>query len=363
MGLNTKILDRYVAASVVLATVIALFILVSLDGFFAFIAEIDEIGNKQYDLSAAIVYVLLTLPRRAYEMFPMAMLLGSLVGLGSLSSNSELVVMRAVGISLARIVGSVLVTGAAIMVVMVLIGEVVAPASEKYAQSQREIARSNRITLQGSQGFWARDGQSFINIRTILGRTKLENIFIYEFDDHHQLKIATHAQSATFDGERWLLKDIKQSYISENGVFINHDANAAWDSLLDPSLLNVVVVKPENLSTLDLARYVYYMRENNLDANRYELAFWVRIAAPLSSLVMLLLSVPFVFGPLRSVGAGQRILVGVLIGVGFTLFNRMLNHMGQVYSFSPFWSAMLPTLLFLSIGVWSTRRVSRTGQM
>jgi len=358
MNLKPKIFDWYIAKTVIGSTLVALFLLVSIDGFFAFIDQLENVGKNQYHLSTGFLFVLLTLPRRIYELFPMAALLGSLLGLGSLASGSELVVMRAVGFSIGRIAVPVLGAGLLLMLLVTLNGEVLAPSGEKMALALREEALSSGASLNEDKGFWARDGKSFVNIRTVLASGLLKDMYVYEFDDKHRMTLATHAASASYESGKWLLQGVQQSFISDGGVIVQKVDSVSWDSSLDPNLMNVVAVEPERLSTLDLAKYIRYLDENKLDPRRYELAFWVRIVSPLSALVMLLLAMPFVFGPLRSVGAGQRILVGVMFGMGFSILNDAMNHAGQVFQLNPILSASLPTMLFLALGIYLLRKQS-----
>ena len=357
-GWNGQMLDRYIGFSVISSTLVALMILVSIDGFFAFIDQLDDIGKNNFHLSTGILFVILTLPRRIHELFPMATLLGSLLGLGALASGSELIVMRAVGFSIGRIATAALSAGFLLMLLITLLGEAVAPVGEQMATNMREEALNTQVASRDKDGFWARDGKNFINIRKILANGMLQDVYVYEFDGAHRMTSATFAKSASYVGGKWEMVEVKQSFISDSGVITQKVPAVSWDSLLNPKLLNVVVVEPERLSTRDLSKYIDYMAENRLDPRRYELAFWVRIVSPFSALVMLLLAMPFVFGPLRSVGAGQRILVGVLFGLGFSILNKAINHAGQVFQFSPFLSAALPTLVFLVLGVYFLRKQS-----
>lgn len=351
-----RILDRYIAATVIGSSLMTLLVLTSLAGFFSFLGQLEDLGGD-FGVWQAIEYVLLSLPRRAYEVFPTAVLLGSLLGLGALASHSELIVMRAAGLSIRQIGWAVIKSGIVLMLAAILLGEVLGPPGEQLAQTRRAAAQSKAITLQGDYGFWARDGNRFVHIRQVLPGTRLEQISIYEYSDQRELRSVTRAASAHYQDEQWLLTDIHQSHISAQGVETRSIDNTYWQSLLKPEVLDVLPVEPENLSAVSLYRYVDYLRQNNLDARRYELAFWVKLVAPFSALVMLLVALPFVFGPLRTTGAGQRILVGVLVGMGFFLLNQGLNQTGLVYGFNPALSAILPSALFALIGFIGLKRV------
>ncbi len=351
------ILDRYIGRTVILNILLALAVLLTLIGFITLLDEVEEVGRGDYGAADAFLYVLLVLPRYAYDVFPVAVLLGSLIGLGGLASHSELIAMRAAGISLGRIVLSVLKAGLLAMLAVVFVGEVVAPESEQYAEHMRSQKIYQKITLQTRYGFWARDGNAYVNIRTILPDSRLQDIYIYEFSDQRELKLATHAAMARYEAGQWLLEDVRQSYFKDGGVTSRRLDKAAWSSIINPELLDVVVTRPSILPVWGLYQYIVFLQENGQDARLYEVAFWNKIVTPLITLVMVFMSVPFVFGVLRSVGIGQRVFVGTMLGMGFLLLNQVLGNMALVYGLNPLFAAVFPGLLFLVIAFLFVRRI------
>ena len=352
-----NILDRYLGRTVIAGTLLALFILLAVDLFFAFVNEIQELGKGQYRIGDIFAYLGLTVPRRIHETFPMAALLGSLLSLGTLASGSELIAMRAAGVSVLRIALSVLKAGLIMLIVVAAIGEWLAPWGEQVAQQRRIQAQSETITFRSEHGFWAREGRRFINIKQVLPDGRLADVEVYELNGDGGLDVLMRAQFAEHMGDGWLLRGVQRGDIDDRALNVTQAESLEWPSLLSPELLNVVTIDPDDLSARDLRRYVHYMRDNGLEAERYELAFWRRLTAPFSALVMLFLSIPFVFGPLRSAGTGQRLVWGVLTGVAFFLLNRTMGHTGQVYGVPPLLSAVLPSLLFFAGGLWVMRRV------
>lgn len=350
------ILDRYLGGTVIRGALLALLVLASLSAFFTLLGELGDLRND-YGLLKATMYTLLTLPRRIYEMFPTAVLLGGLMSLGALAANSELVVMRAAGISVRRITLAVLQAGLVLALIAAVLGEVIAPPGEQYAQSMRSAAQTGYITLQSDSGFWARDGRNFVQIRRVLPGPQLLDITIYEFDDNLRLQRLISAHSATYQNGYWQLEQVKESRIEPQGVTTQAMDRAEWQSILQPEVVEVLSVKPEDLAASALARYVTYLDENSLDSERYRLAFWVKVVTPFSTLVMLLIAIPFVFGSLRSAHAGTRLLVGVLLGMGFYLMNQALNHVGLVYGLPPLLSALVPTLVFAVGGLVAVSRI------
>lgn len=352
-----KILDRYVAAAVVTGTAIALLVIVGMDIFFNVISQIDDVGKGSYTLYGMLQYIALITPQGAYELFPMAALLGSLIGMGMLAANSELIAMRAAGVSVWRIVQSVLQTGVLLLLVAVFVGEVVAPAAEQYGQQLRAEATNKRVSFLGSHGLWMRDENYYINAGMVLADEVLADLEVFEFDAAGKLLMATRAARAQYAGGEWVLHEVRQSDFSDGRVEVSHLDEVAWPSLLTPELLSIVVLKPQNMSARDLGQFVAYLDENGLDTMEYRYAFWGRFMTPLATLVMLFISVPFVFGGLRSVTAGQRIFVGILVGFGFYLVSQIASQMGQVYNLNPLFAMLAPIILFLAIGMRAMRRL------
>ena len=352
-----KILDRYIARSVLFSIFITLVILLTLVAFGSLIEELGDVGKGNYSTSDAFFYVLLVLPRRTYEIFPAAALLGSLVGLGAMATHSELTAIRSAGVSLARIIFSVLKASLAAMLLILLVGEVVAPHTEQLAERLKAERVSKQISLKSKYGFWARNGNTFVNIRKILPGSQLRDIYIYELSPELRMQVVTHAAFARYEQDHWLLMGIKQSRFTGNGVVSKSIEQTTWDSMLSPSVLDVVVVRPTMLTIQGLYRYIHFLHENGQEAVRYQVAFWSKIFNPLFTMVMVFFAVPFVFGVLRSVTIGQRIFAGTILGFIFFLINRMFGHLAVVYDMNPLFAAAFPGLLFLMLGLWLAKRV------
>ncbi|VAW64685.1 hypothetical protein MNBD_GAMMA09-1006 [hydrothermal vent metagenome] len=334
-----------------------LMVLGSLLGFVDFVSELDDVGRGQYGIIDAGWFVLLSLPKRLYELFPTAVLIGSLLSLGTLAGNSELTVMRASGVSIIRIAISVMKSGFILLVCVALIGELVVPGSERQAQTLRAKGLQKNISLGGSGGFWARDEQRFLYVGQVYPGMNLGQVKVYEFAQNNQLLRVTHAKSAKYQSDKWRLSGVKQTDFSYQQPKTSQKEFVVWDNLINPELFNVVSVKPDNMSALNLYNYSQYLKNNQLDSSSYELAFWIKVFTPVSSLVMLLIALPFVFGSQRSTGAGNRMLAGLLLGIGFYLLNRTANYLGQVYHIYPFIGASAPVFAVALASFFALRRV------
>jgi lipopolysaccharide export system permease protein len=352
-----RILSKYIAKNILASTLLVLLVLLALYTFMDFISELDDLGKGDYQLIDILIYIGLTMPKRIYELLPVAALLGSVVGLGNLASQSELVAMRAAGYAIKDINKAVVVVAVVLMIAALVIGEGIRPIAEQSAREMQSVAQTGTVGSRTEHGFWTRDGNHFNHIERISGDGSFSNIAIYEFDEQHRLRILTKAAKAEYQDDGWLLSDVVQSTIDERGVKVRSVTHARWKSQLNPGMVNIVVVPPEFLPVWDLLQYVDYLKDNHQAVAQYELAFWSKLFMPLSSAVMVLLAVPFVFGPLRSTPIGGRILAGALTGIGFHLFNQSFQHMGLVFGLIPWLASAFPTVVFAGIAWWMNSRI------
>ncbi|TVR63913.1 MAG: LPS export ABC transporter permease LptG [Candidatus Competibacteraceae bacterium] len=354
-GMN--ILDRYLFRTVASATLAALLVLLLLESFLSLLVELEDLGKGDYDFAALIHYLVLIQPRRLYELFPLALLVGGLLGMGALASGSELIVMRAAGLSLTRLTRSALQAGLALSLVVLAIGEFVAPPLEQAAREQRAVAKTQDLAIRSGRGFWARDGDFFIHVRAVLPGVHLVDIQIFEVGPDARLASATAAQSARYVAGHWRLEGVSRSLLDDDRVRTEHLETLTVASEISPRILDVLAADPSELSIRELWVYVDYLERNGLDAESYRLALWRKLLAPFAYLAMLVVAMPFVFGPQRTAGVGQRLLVGLLLGLVFFLSNYLLGNVVLLYGFPPLVGASLPTLLFMIGGLYALRRL------
>jgi len=352
-----KLLDRYIALAMARGTGVALIVIMGLNVFFSIIEEIDELGEGSYNVAKMLQYVVLTLPRGIYELFPTAALIGGLTGMGALAVNGELVAMRAGGLSIARIVRSVLQAGLVLLVFVVILGEGFAPVAEQYAQRLRAGALEKRVSFMGREGAWVRDESRYIYVNKIFDNDTLADVSVFEFNRDRRLVSALHADTAAYQGGMWQLHNVRETQFAGGSVRTRAESTLAVPDLLRPELINVVVLKPENMSVQDIRQFLGYLEANGLETQQYRYALYSRFVTPISVLLMLFISVPFVFGSLRSTGTGQRFLVGIMAGFGFYLVNQLAGQAGQVYGWSPMVVSVVPGLAVLLAGIYALRRV------
>ncbi|WP_242476749.1 LPS export ABC transporter permease LptG [Halochromatium glycolicum] len=351
-----RILDRYLAGAVLGGTALTLAVLLPLLAVFILADEIDKVGDDGYGFSDALLFVTLSLPRYLYQVFPIATLIGALAGLGQLAARSELVAMRAAGLSIGRIVRGAMLGGLVLAALAIATGELVAPVAEQRALAVRAMAETGEAMHISGQGLWARDGNAFINVRDFEPGAVLSDIHIFEIEDN-RLRFATRADEARYRDGHWVLTGIERSRIGADRVTVERFERARWDSLLNPRLLEVIVVEPHALPVWGLYRYLRYMRQTEQDAGAHEVAFWGKLVQPLLILAMIFVSIPILLGSARTTGTGIKLFIGVAIGILFYLVSRTFTYLALLYGLSPALAAFAPLALFTLAAIVLLRRV------
>ena len=349
-------LDRYIGAQVFFAILAVLGVILGLALLFAFIDELGDLNKGDYGLGQALWYVLLTAPRRAYEMLPMAALIGCLIGLGTLASNSELTIMRAAGVSIGGIVWAVMKPMLVLMLAGILIGEYVAPLTENQAQADRALAQGGGAAQSSKRGMWHRQGQEYVHINAVQPGGVLLGVTRYRFDGERRLLSASFARRAEYRDNHWMLSNVQTTLLHEDRSEVVNQREERWDIELNPELLGTVVMEPESLSVTGLWQYIHYLGEQGLNNARYWLAFWTKVLQPLVTGALVLMAISFIFGPLRSVTLGQRVFTGVLVGFIFRIAQDLLGPSSLVFGFSPLLAVLVPAGICALAGLWLLRR-------
>jgi len=353
-----NVLTRYIVREILKGSFVAVILLLTLFNLFTFSDQLKDLGKGNYGLTEIFYYLALTSPSVFYELMPASALLGSLFILGAMGNNRELIAMRAAGLSVFGIIKAVMVAGAILVLIAIAVGEFVAPVTEQAAQMIKLTAQNDQVVMKAKYGLWLREGKKFINVRKIEDDGSLADISIYELDDQRHLRNSAHAQKATFQGDQqWKLEGIAQSNISLEQMTADSRSEQLWQSSLAPDLLDIVVVKSHDLSMYDLAMYIDFLKKNHQKSHEFEMAFWGRVVNPLVVFVMLLVSAPFVIGVKRGVNVGARMMIGVVIGMGFNIIDKIVSHIGLIYSLNPPLMAFLPSLTILALALFALNRV------
>ncbi len=357
-----KLLTRYLAREIYASIALVFAALLMLFAFLDLIHELGVMGHGNYNLSYVLLFVLLTIPSHIYDLFPVAILIGTIFALVQMAANSELVVYRSSGASLWQMVGALFKAGLPLVLLSYLCGELLAPPSERLAQSLRLKAQNAEVTLKEFRsGVWVKDERSFVNAKNVLPDTSLLNVSIYEFDENYHLRTIMAAKRAVFVEERrWQLEEVTQTRFSKNGAAVNRLPSLEWRSALNPDILSVLLVVPEQMSAWSLYQYTQHLRDNRQKTARYEIAMWNKLLYPLAVLVMMLLALPFAAHHRREGGISTKVFAGIVLGLSFHFVGRLFASLGALNEWQPLLSAMAMPMLFLLLATmmlwWTERR-------
>ena len=352
------ILNRYLGRIILQYAMISMGVLLALFTFVNFLDQLGSVGKGNYNLLQATVFVLLSIPRLIYDLFPMAALLGTTIGLSLLATDSELIVMRASGISMLQITTAALKMGGMFVIAAVLIGEIVSPYTETQAQRGRAEALQQNIQQQTNFGLWMRDTQTYVNVGEVLPDLTLLRIKVFEFDPNKRLRSMVTADEGIFQEDYWLIGEVKQTLIDPQGHTETLTTESAqWQTRVTPQILSVFLIKPDQLSFWQLSRYIRHLAANQQKTDPFELAYWGKLMLPLSTAVMVVLAIPFVFANIRGGGLGRSLFVGIMLGLGFYAANKGFGYVVLANGMSPFLGATLPVIGFLFLALIMMRRI------
>jgi len=352
-----RILDRYIAITVVTHFAFALAALLAVFTTINMMQELRDVGTGAYGAGQALWFTLLTAPTEAYQLFPAAALVGGVSALGSLAARNEIVSMWAAGVSKWRIILAVLQAAAVLVLLAVVIGELAAAPLAQRASRERSVSLSEGKTMSSAKGLWARDGRRFINIRHPTDGKTVHDVFLYEFDEHQVMQSFSHARDAVYDRKRWVVEDVIENRITGDGVVSERSAHKELQVSLTPKQIRLVSLPPEYLSLVDLWRSSADLAQRRESPHRYQLAFWNRATIPIVTLIMLALAVPLVLTALRGARLGQRIVIGALLGVGFQMFAETFATFGFAYGLAPAVSALLPMIVAAAVAAVGISRL------
>lgn len=357
-----KIHQRYLTREVSAGVLLVLVAFLSLFSFFDMINEVKNIGSSaSYQLHHAVIFVLLRLPGRVYELMPIAVLIGTLYALSTLARHSEITVLRASGLSTKNLLSCLLAVATVFALLTLLMGEIVAPPAERAAQQIKLQSRGKTVAQDLHSGLWVKDERSFINVRTVLPDTRLRGIRIFHFDEEAKLRSVTEAEEGVYvPPASWRLSQVVRTHVEDERAYQEKLPDTEWRSALNPDILSVLMVAPEKMSLTHLSAYTRHLSENRQKTQRYDIAMWKKVIYPLAALVMVALALPFGYTHNRVSGVSLKIFSGVMIGVLFHMLNGLFSSLGAINSWSPFLSAIAPSALFMlaAIGMiaWVERR-------
>ena len=351
-------LDRYLYRTVLVYTAMAMGVLLTLGALFLFISQQSDIGIGSYSAGDAFLFTLLNLPQSAFELLPIGAMIGALMGLGNLASGSELVVTRASGVSVWRIAWPVGLAGLTLSVIMYGIGEYTAPPMAQFAKREKTTDKLQDVSFAGTRSAWVKDGNLILRVQTGEVDRAFGGVWLFQLDGPNKLRSIQRAERISVaDPGRWSLHNVATSQFKEDHVESEMMSGILMQSTVNPEFLGLAATDPQMLTLRGLAAYIDHLRRNSLETGPYEIGYWSRIARLFAVIVVTLLALPFVFGPLRTTGAGTRTVIGAMLGVVFFLITRTIENGGQLFGLNPALVGWLPTA---AIGLCTLIAISRT---
>lgn len=350
-------LDRYIGWTVCRAFLMVIVGLTALFSLLAFVEQLGLVGQGHYKLSDALLYTLLTAPNRLLQIAPIAMLLGSLIGLGSLAKNSELTAFRSFGISQARILGAVTKICGPIILALFLLAQFIIPPAQQAAQREQATALGDALPGLSNGGFWTQKDDIFLNVKRFSGGAHLSGISIFTFQPRGVLSSYIEAETAIPQPNGiWHLNNVTHYTVTHGQISAQRIAALDWTPFLTTQQLKLLTLPPETMPPLALYAYVRQLKREHQEALSYEETFWGMVAVPVSLIGMTLIAGPFVFGLYRGGGAGRQLVIGALLGMFFLIIQEIIGYLGLLLALSPAFSALAPSVLLLLVGFWLLAR-------
>ena len=348
--------------------------------FFDLVDELQYLGKNNglptasdiYQIRHALVYVGLLVPNHIYELLPISVLIGTIFVMARLAQSSEYTILRTSGLDPWRALKLLLSLGAFFVVLSFVIGDYLAPLSERTAQLLKTKYQGT-ITV-GQTGAWLKEKQAYntyvANVKTLSPNNEMRGIQIFEFDNKGLVVSSMQAVMASFgEDDSWILKKVTRAEFSvpstiaaaspdERGL-IKQTAGVTrsvidsfrWPTEITQEMVSVALLKPERMGTLDLFNYIRHLDANGQTAQRYEIEFWKKVFYPLSCLVMVILALPFAYLHFRSGGIAAYVFSGVMIGISFFLLNNVFGYVGNLQNWQPWLAAAAPGLLYMGISL------------
>lgn len=359
-------IDRYLGRSLLGGAALALLALSAVDAMISLVDEVKDVDDD-YTLADAALYTVLMLVAGVYELLPVAVLVGAVISLGNLAAQSELVALRALHYSRARITASVLMTGALLMLFTFVMGETAVPAAVGKAHQIKHGRQASQSALEsveesvekGAGGRWLRDGRHFIHIGAAAVDGWHDEVSVYELNDEHHLARMIEAGRAQATADEWVLADVTLSELRGDEVSITRRERLRLPRAAPGGAgeRDVSALNPAAMNVFQLFDYVEFLRASKLSGARAELALWTRFSAALSIIVMLLLAMPWIFFSARSAGSGRRLFFAILISLAYMIGSRVIGDAAVVWQMPPVVGAFLPVALFAAAGAVLLKRL------
>lgn len=349
-----RILDKYVCRTVVMSTLLVMLVFLMLEMFVYLTNELSDVGKAHYSLGVMLLYIIFKLPAMIYMMFPIIAFLGCLVGLSQLAKGSELTVMRVSGLSILNITQITVVAAVVMVGLVTVLGEFGAARLEQYANQLRASSLNKK---QIEDNIWLHQSGRFLNLGRVINNQEVAAVTEFIFHNNVLVRVI-FAPQAQQQGGRWLLKDARVLSIGADRVIKKN--YASYPLTFDFLPKELLSYKNDSLdgSLWHLHKVIRLRKQAGLIATLYQYEFWRRVFQPITTILMICLGVPFVFGSLRGRGAASRLMIGVMIGVIYYFISRIFGPISLVFQLSPIFAAVTPTLIVGVIYLIFVRRLA-----
>lgn len=350
-----NIISRYLIKRLTVMSCYALLAILALYSFIDFLNEVGNIGKGSYTFWTAVQYIAMQMPARAYQLMPLATLIGGLIALSQLSNNSEWAVIKTSGLSTKQLIGIVLQFSLIFALATAVLGEWLAPKLSQRADTMKAIAKTGQISAVNN-GVWLKQPYAMVNISSMLPDKTLLDINIWRYNDAFQLTEVLAAERAKIVNNMWLLQQVKSSKISEDKIETSQQAQLDWQMPIDEKLLAVLRVEPEQMSFSALSAYIRYLKNNAQQTQMYEVAWWNKLIYPIATMVMALVALAFTPISSRHTNMGLKLFGGICLGLLFFFTGRLFGFTTQLYHVPAFFSAVLPTAVFAVLAIYFIRK-------
>jgi lipopolysaccharide export system permease protein len=297
-------------------------------------------------------YVALRIPLLVSRFLPFSVLLGALIAFVGLNQHSEVVAMKAAGLSAHQILAPLFVASVGIALALFAFNETVVVKSARVITAWSDNDYKPVPPQSGIiSNVWVLDGEDLIRAGIVVGRApriRAERVTIYDRGGGILQRLLTAARATPIAGNRWLLSDVR--IYDANMNMVRKTPQMVGMDGVTPGQLTLAKVDPEQLDYWTLKQRIAELQAAGRPTEEARSGLAHKISGPLSTLLMPLLAAVAAFGLARSGQVLVRAVVGMALGFAYFVADNFSLAMGNAGAYPPLIAAWAPFLLFLLIG-------------
>ena len=348
-----KLVVRYLVGKCLINTLLVLLVFIMLFSAFTIVGELPNLGKGSFNIWAMLIYICALIPSLMYLLMPLAVLIGVMMSMLSLVNYSEYAILRTSGVSLRRITVILAIFGAIFSVITFLIGEVVAPETNHFAKLYKLSRTHDLISTQLRSGVWSRDGvNDFVNIKQIMPDNTIVGVRVFHYDDKFNLQTYTESDEGKFNktDNKWVLRDVTIKDFTKQDLVTTKLPQLIWKTSISPSFFNILVIAPEDMSVINLIKFINHLEQNKQSTQRYQIAFWNKLLYPIACISMALIALAFTPNNRRNINLSTKLFFGLLIGLAFFFTTRLVGYMAFLFGWNAIISSTGPTIILFVCG-------------